>query len=474
VFGASGYVGTHLVPRLAASGFRVRAAARRPEVLEGRAWPGIECVRGDALDPATLPAALAGVDVAFYLVHSMAAGRNFGRLDVQAATHFAAAAAAAGVKRIVYLGGLMPPDARSEHLLSRRETGERLRAGPVPVTEVRAGIIVGPGSAAWEVIRDLVYHLPAMVTPRWVRCRSHPIALDDLLEYLVRVATLPEAAGKILDAAGPDYVSYESMMRTFAELVGRKPLIVPVPLLTPELSAYWLSLVTAVPANVARALIGGLRHDLPADDAELRRLVPRRLMPFREAASAALEAERTHTVAARWSEGVLMFRGHQPENAFHAKRESGSAIAQASPEAAWKVLCTFDARDGYFFARPLWRIREWADWLIGGPGRMRGRRDPDALHVGDTIDYWTVLALQPQRRLTLDFGLKAPGRGGLEFDIEAIDARRTRITVTAYWHPRGVWGLAYWYALAPAHAWLFAGMTREIARRAEAVERGQT
>jgi hypothetical protein len=355
--------------------------------------------------------------------------------------------------------------------IARRASGDALRRGAVPVTEIRAGIIVGPGSAVWEVIRDLVYHLPAMLTPRWVRCRSHPIALDDLLEYLVRVASLPEAAGKVLDAAGPDYISYETMMRTFGELVERRPLIVPVPLLTPELSAYWLALVTAVPANVARALIGGLRHDLPADDASLRRMVPRRLMPFREAALAALEAERTHAVAARWTEGLLMFRGHQAQNAFHAKRESGSAIADASPEALWRVLCTFDARDGYIFARPLWRIREWADWLIGGPGRVRGRRDPEALHVGDTIDYWTVLALQPGRHLTLDFGLKAPGRGGLEFEIEPLDAQRTRITVTAYWHPRGFRGLAYWYALAPAHAWLFAGMTREIARRAEALPR---
>lgn len=467
VFGASGYIGTNLVPRLLAHGFRVRAAARNPRAIESRDWPGVERVAADALDPASLPAALADVDVAFYLVHSMAAGRDFGRLDVEAAANFARAAAAAGAGRIVYLGGLIPPDATSEHLVSRRESGDALRHGAVPVTEIRAGIIVGPGSAAWEVIRDLVYHLPVMLTPRWVRCRSSPIALDNLLEYLVRVATLPEGAGRIFDAGGPEYISYDTMMREFAALVGKRRLILPVPLLTPELSAYWLSLVTAVPAAIARALIGGLRHDIPAHDEALRALVPQRLLGFREAAQAALDAERMHTVAARWTEGALMFRGQRPDHAFYAKRASGSAVSTASPAALWSVLLTMGGDNAYFFARPLWRIREWADWLLGGPGLVRGRRHPTELRVGDTIDWWTVLGVEPGRRLTLHFGLKAPGSGVLEFEIEPAGGGANRITVTAYWHPRGVWGLVYWIAFAPAHAWLFAGMTREIARQAE-------
>jgi uncharacterized protein YbjT (DUF2867 family) len=471
VFGASGYIGTNLVPRLLAHGFRVRAAARNPKSIESRDWPGVARVAADALDPPSLPAALAGVDVAYYLVHSMAAGRDFGRLDVEAAGHFARAAAAAGVGRIVYLGGLIPPDATSEHLVSRRESGDALRHGAVPVTEIRAGIIVGPGSAAWEVIRDLVYHLPAMLTPRWVRCRSSPIALDNLLEYLVRVATLPEVAGRIFDAGGPEYISYDTMMREFAALVGKRPLIVPVPLLTPELSAYWLSLVTAVPASIARALIGGLRHDIPARDDELRALVPQRLLGFRESAQAALEAERAHTVAARWTEGALMFRGHRPDHAFYAKRASGHAVSTASPAALWSVLLTMGGDNAYFFGKPLWRIREWADWLLGGPGLVRGRRHPTELRVGDTIDWWTVLGVEPERRLTLHFGLKAPGSGVLEYEIEPAGDGAQRISVTAYWHPRGIWGLLYWLAFAPAHAWLFAGMTREIARRAEALPR---
>jgi uncharacterized protein YbjT (DUF2867 family) len=466
VFGASGYIGSNLVPRLIAEGLRVRAAARNSKVLEARQWP-VERVAADALQPATLAAALADIDIAYYLVHSMASGRDFGALDLQAAENFAAAAAAAGVRRIVYLGGLVPTDADSEHLVSRRLTGERLRAGPVPVTEIRAGIIVGPGSAAYEVIRDLVNNLPLMVTPRWVRSKSSPIALSNLLEYLVRVATLPQAAGRVLDAGGPEYLSYEDMMRQYAEVVGRRLRIVPVPLLTPGLSSYWLALVTTVPASVARALIGGLKHDIPAEDAQLRALVPQRLLTFRESVRAALEAERAHTVAARWTEGLLMFRGGRHDYAFYARRASGSAVAHASPQAVWEIVSSLGGDTGYFYGAPLWRIREWLDWLCGGPGLTRGRRHPTELRVGDTIDYWTVLALESGQRLTLNFDMKAPGNGVLEFEIEPVTAGATRVTVTAYWHPAGVWGLLYWWALVPAHLFLFKGMAREIAHRAQ-------
>jgi uncharacterized protein YbjT (DUF2867 family)/CRP-like cAMP-binding protein len=236
VFGATGYIGSHLVPRLLREGFAVRACARNRKLLESRGWAGAELVEADALQPATLGAALQGVDTAYYLVHSMAAGRDFGRLDLEAAGHFAAAAAAAGVRRIVYLGGLIPADPDSEHLISRRDTGVRLRQGAVPVTELRAGIIVGPGSAAYEVIRDLVNHLPVMLTPKWVRSRSAPIALDNLLEYLVRLPWIEAAAGQVYDAAGADTLSYEDVMRQYGAAVGKRPIIVRVPLPAPRRS----------------------------------------------------------------------------------------------------------------------------------------------------------------------------------------------------------------------------------------------
>ena len=370
------------------------------------------------------------------------------------------------MRRIVYLGGLIPQDAESEHLISRRDTGVRLREGPVPVTEIRAGIVVGPGSAAYEVIRDLVNHLPLMVTPKWVQSKSSPIALENLLEYLVRVADIDEAAGLVLDAAGPDYLSYEDVMRGFGEAVGRRPRIVRVPVLTPTVSSYWLGLVTAVPASIARALIGGLKHDLPADDAVLRRLVPQKLLSYREAVHAALEAERTHQVAARWTEGLLMFRGFRLDNAFYAKRAGGHAVTRASRAALWQVVTTMGGDNGYYYMDWLWWIRGVMDWLVGGPGLTKGRRHPTELRLGDRIDYWTVLGIEPQRRLTLNFGMRSPGSGVLELEIEPEADGLHRLTVTAYWHPQGVWGLLYWYALVPAHLFIFRGMTRAIMRGA--------
>jgi uncharacterized protein YbjT (DUF2867 family) len=471
VFGASGYVGTNLVPALRAAGHgSVRAAARNRKVLEAQLWEGVELVEADALKPDTLSAALAGVDIAYYLVHSMAAGKDFGRLDLEAADNFASAAATAGVKRIVYLGGLVPRGAESEHLISRKATGDRLRAGTVPVTEIRAGVIVGPGSAAYEVIRDLVYHLPFMVAPKWVRSKSSPIALSNLLQYLLAVATLGGAAGQIYDAGGPDYLSYEEMMQQFGGVVGRHPRILRVPVLTPRLSSYWLGFVTAVPANIARALIGGLKHDIPADDAELRRLVPQSLLSFRQSVEEALDAERRNAVAARWTEGALMYRAYRPDYAYYAKRASGSAETSASAHAVWRVVTSMGGVNRYFYLNWIWTLREALDWLVAGPGFTRGRRDPVNVRLGDNVDYWTVIGVEPEHRLTLHFGLRAPGSGILEFEIERLPEGRLRLTETAYWHPQGVWGLLYWAVLVPFHLFIFKGMTRAMVRRAEAME----
>jgi uncharacterized protein YbjT (DUF2867 family) len=469
VFGASGYIGGNLVPALVAAGRRVRATARNVEVLEGRGWTGVDLVRADALDPATLPAALAGVDVAYYLVHSMAAGRDFDRLDREAAANFARAAAAAGVRRIVYLGGLMPPDPRSQHLRSRAETGAVLRQGPVPVTEIRAGMIIGPGSAAYEVIRDLVNHLPAMITPSWVRSRSTPIALPDLLHYLVAVAELPAAEGRILDAGGPEAVTYEEIMRCYGRLTGRRPRILPLPVLTPRLSSYWLRLVTSVPTSVAQALVEGLEHDFIADDTEIRALVPRRLMGLEEAVRAAIEADRSHAVVARWVEGAIACRNYRPEYGFYAKRAGATAAGPASPGAVFDVVCRIGGEEGWYHADLLWWVRRALDWLVGGPSFRRDRRHPSELRVGDVVDSWRVIALEPGRRLTLLMEMKAPGAGVLEFVVKpGPGGSGSSVSATAYWHPAGVAGLLYWYALVPAHAFIFRGLTRAIQRRAQA------
>jgi uncharacterized protein YbjT (DUF2867 family) len=465
VLGASGYVGANLVPFLAADGRRVRAAARNVETLESRGWEGVELCAADALEPASLDAVLAGVDTAYYLVHSMAAGRDFPELDARAARNFAEAAARNGVRRIVYLGGLTPDDPESTHLRSRQQTGDILRAGSVPVTEIRAGMIIGPGSAAWEVIRDLVNYLPIMITPRWVESRSTPIALSNLLRYLADAPLHDKTAGEIYDVGGPDVLTYRELMQRYGRLVGRRPAIIGVPVLTPRLSSYWLWLITSVPANIARALIGGLTQDVIADDGRLEKLVPQTLLDFETAAREALEADRQHAVPARWIESAIACETFRPEYGFYAKQYSNSTETPATIHDLWSVICCFGDHGDFFFGRILWWLRRALDWLVGGPGLRRPRRHPSALRVGDVIDVWRVISMEPGSRLTLLMEMKAPGAGVLEFRVADRGAMR-EVTMHAYFHPAGVWGLLYWYALMPFHAWLFRGTTREIAHRA--------
>jgi uncharacterized protein YbjT (DUF2867 family) len=470
VFGASGYIGSNLAPYLAEQGLPVRATSRNIEVLESREWQNVVLAEADALRPETLDPVLENVDIAYYLVHSMAAGRNFPELDATAARNFAEAAARQGVQRIVYLGGLVPESPKSTHLRSRQETGDILRAGSVPVTEIRAGMIIGPGSAAWEVIRDLVNHLPVMITPRWVFSRSTPIALSNLLHYLADAPLFEETAGEIYDVGGADDLTYEQIMRQYAELVGKKPRIIPVGVLTPRLSSYWLRLVTSVPTNIARALIDGLSQDVVADDDRLARLVPQKLLGFREAATEALEADLKHAVPARWIEGAIACREFHPEYGFYSKQAGDSAITGASSDALWRVVCRVGSKGDFFYAGVLWWLRRVLDWIVGGPSFRRRRRHPVSLRVGDTVDAWRVIAMQPGKQLTMLLEMKAPGAGVLEFDIEDTDEGLRRITVTAYFHPAGVWGILYWIVLLPFHAFIFRGMTREIAKRAEAMQ----
>lgn len=470
VFGASGYIGSNLVPFLSRRGKCVRAVARNRAVLEGREWQGVECASADALQPETLSEVLCDVDVAYYLVHSMAAGDNFSELDLQAANNFRDAAARAGVRRIVYLGGLIPQNPESVHLQSRYETGEVLREGAVPVTEVRAGMIVGPGSAAFEVMRDLVNNLPVMITPRWVFSRSPPIALPDLLGYLVAVAEAPQAAGQIYDAAGPEVLTYAEIMRRLAKMLQRSIIIIPVPVLTPRLSSYWLRLVTTVPVNIARALIDGLKHDVLADSEALQKLVPMRLHNLEESIAAALAAERDHNVPAHWVEGSIRCRNFEPKYAYYAKQAIGSCMTSADSWEVWREICKFGTNQDFFALNALFWLRGAADWLLGGPSFRRRRRDPDELRLGDVVDAWRVIALQPNRKLTLLLEMRLPGAGVLEFEIVPRGELR-EVRATAYFHPAGVWGLLYWYPLVPFHMWIFKAMTRKIARLAESTAR---
>ncbi|MDJ0761301.1 MAG: DUF2867 domain-containing protein [Woeseiaceae bacterium] len=472
VFGASGYIGTNLVEFLLDEGRSVRASARNIEVLQGRGWQGAQLCEADALKPESLDRALAGVDTAYYLVHSMAAGKTFPELDAEAARNFAEAAARHGVNRIVYLGGLTPQDPASVHLQSRTETGEILRTGSVPVTELRAGMIIGPGSAAWEVIRDLVNHLPVMVTPKWVFSRSTPIALSNLLRYLADVPSLEETSGEVYDVAGHEVLTYKEIMLRYGQMVGKRPYIIPVPMLTPRLSSYWLRLVTSVPTSVARALIGGLSQDVVAQDRRLESLIPQDLLDFDAAAAEALNADRRHEIPAHWVENAVVCETFSPDYGFYAKQASGETISTASAEAIWSVVCRFGNDGDFFYARALWWIRRVMDWLVGGPSFRRRRRHPDRLRVGDVIDAWRVIAMEDRRRLTLVMELRAPGAGVLEFSIEDRGDDR-RVGVRGFFHPAGAWGLLYWYVTLPVHAMLFNGSAREIASRAEAIGQEQ-
>ncbi len=467
VIGASGYVGSHLVPALVHRGHRVRAAARSAAILTARGWQGVECCDADVLKPDTLGSALAGIDVAYYLVHSMGSGKDFQERDRIGAHNFAEAARQAGVGRIVYLGGIQPPGDPSAHLESRRETGEMLRATGLPVTELRAGIVVGPGSAAFEVIRDLVNHLPVMTTPRWVRSRSQPIALGDLIEYLCAVAEVSETAGQMFDVGGPELLSYAELLRQFAEVTGKRSYVIPLPVLTPRLSSYWLDLVTSVPASVVRPLIDGLRHDLTADNAEIRRLVPIRLHTYREAVIAALEEERAAPLPIRWTEGALAFRGYNPDVSFYSKGAQVRTAVHAPSERVWELVASIGGERGYYYADVLWQMRGLLDRCVGGVGMRRGRRHPRDIRSGDALDFWRVVEVDPGKRLTLVAEMKVPGAASLEFEVIADTPTTCTLVTAARFHPAGFPGLLYWYFLLPIHDRIFCGMPRAIAEQAE-------
>ena len=471
VLGASGYIGTHLVSKLLAAGYDVRAASRRLDALAAREWDGVDLHAVDVLDAETLPAAMHGVDVAYYLVHSMASGADFAERDRRAARNVAEAAERAGVERIIYLGGMRPAGGRgtpSPHLASRLETGDELRSGSVAVSELRAGIVVGAGSAAFEVIRDLVYHLPLMAAPRWVSSRSQPIALDDLIEYLVCAPELPAGT---YDAAGPETLSYADLIRRFAEIAGRRVRVLIIPVLTPRLSSYWLDLVTAVPSSVARPLIDGLAHDIVSRDPEaLRRLAPIALRTYEQAVHAALAEEESGGPAARWTEGAFEYRNRRHDIGYYSKSVRREAACTAPADAAWREIASIGGDNGWYFWTGLWRLRGAIDRLFGGVGMRRGRRSPNELRVGDPLDFWRVAALEDGRRLTLVAEMKLPGSAVLELEAEPRAGGST-VAAAARFHPAGAPGLLYWHALAPIHEQIFSGLPREIARRAERVQR---
>ncbi|MFE0463549.1 SDR family oxidoreductase [Kitasatospora sp. NPDC058965] len=481
VTGATGYIGGRLVTELLARGHRVRCLARDPGRLRDQPWRGeVTAVAADVTRPETLVGALDGIDVAYYLVHSLGTGPGFEELDRRAAQAFARAAAAAGVGRIVYLSGLLPAgvpqDRLSPHLRSRAEVGRILRAGSVPTAELRAGVVIGSGSASFEMLRYLTERLPAMVTPRWVTTRTQPIAVRDVLHYLVGAAELPPEVDRAFDIGGPDVLTYRSMMQRYARAAGLpRRLILPVPVLTPALSSHWVGLVTPVPGPLARPLVESLRHEVVCREHDIARWIPDPPggpTSFDRAVQLALRRIRDARVATRWSSASLPGAPSDPlptdpdwagGSLYQDLRERTVA---ADPASLWRVVEGIGGENGWYSLPLAWAARGTLDRLAGGVGLRRGRRDPQRLRVGDALDFWRVEEIEPGRLLRLRAEMRLPGLAWLELRVTPGTDGGARYQQRALFHPHGLAGHAYWWSVVPFHSVVFAAMARNITERA--------
>lgn len=475
--GATGYIGGRLVPELLDAGYEVRCLVRNPDKLSDEEWcDQVEIVRGDVTDRASVVAAMDGMDAAYYLVHSMGASTDFSSKDREAASTFRDAAAEAELQRIVYLGGLGRDDdpKLSAHLQSRHEVGGVLADGPVPVTELRAAIIIGSGSASFEMLRYLVEILPVMICPRWVHNRCQPIGIGDVLFFLVAVLGTEEAAGRVLEIGGPDVLSYREMMLTYAEVAGlRRRRILPVPVLSPSLSSRWVGLVTPLPTGLARPLVESLINEVVVEDRPVTAVVPHEPLPFREALERALARVAELEVVTSWSDATLP--GTSPADPMPSDPDwaGGSLLcdrqestSEASPSDLFQTVQGIGGARGWYVTPILWGMRGFADKLIGGVGMRRGRRNPDVMWVGDAVDFWRVEAVEPTSLIRLRAEMKLPGEAWIEWRIEA-EGSGSRLDQRAIFYPRGLLGRLYWYTLIPFHALIFKRMCHLIATAAE-------
>lgn len=473
VTGATGYVGGRLVPLLLQKGYRVRCMARDPRKLMGR-WDSdvqyagqLEIVAGNVLKPETVSAALKDVDTAYFLIHSMGDGeKGFVEREKQSAEKFARAASDQGVQRIIYLGGLGQRNIEtSAHIASRHQTGDVLRSGSVPVTELRAAVIVGSGSASFEMLRHLTEKLPIMICPRWIETRTQPIYIDDVLAYLIATLETPETAGRILDIGGPDVVNYRQMMLTYAEVKSLRRIIITVPVLTPRLSAYWVNLVTPIPASIAFPLIEGLKTEMVCENDEANRLMPIPLTPFREAVERTIRATQDLEIPTRWTGAQLgavpryVDPNTLPTHGLLLDRKV--IVTSASAQALHLAIARIGGAVGWYYGDWLWMIRGAIDQILGGVGLRRGRRHPELIAVGDAIDFWRVEEFSANR-MRLRAEMMVPGRAWLQFDIEEMPDGKCSFIQTAYFQPAPFWGQLYWYALMPIHLFVFHGMIHGI------------
>lgn len=478
VLGATGYVGGRLVPQLLEAGHEVSVVARSPEKVAEEPWRDrVEVERGDVTDPASIETALTGCEVVYYLVHSLAR-KDFVDVDREGAKTVAEAAKAAGARRLVYLGGIVPDDEElSPHLASRAEVGRVLLDSGVPAIVLQAAVIIGSGSASFEMLRYLTERLPAMVTPRWVRNRIQPIAIRDVLHYLVHAAELPSEVNGAFDIGGPDVLTYLDMMRRYAVVAGLpRRAVVPVPVLTPWLSAQWVNLVTPVPKAIAVPLIESLVHEVVCHDHAIAEHIPdpdAGLTHYERAVELALSRIRNADVPTRWSDASGDAAPSDPlpsdpdwagGTVYEDKREQRT---DASPEALWDVIESIGGEHGWYSFPLAWSVRGWADRLVGGVGLRRGRRDPRRLHLGEALDWWRVEYLDRPRLLRLRAEMKLPGRAWLELGVESDEDGRTIYRQRAVFEPHGLAGHAYWKGIAPFHGVVFGGMVRNITGAAQ-------
>jgi len=477
VAGATGYVGGRLIPALLDSAYSVRAMGRSLEKIGCRPWAGhgrVELVKGDVLDLESLERAASGCRIAYYLVHSMIAQKGqFVEADRRAAQNMATAAAAAGMERIIYLGGLAGAvkGDLSKHLKSRIEVAEILQSGTVPTTDLRTPMILGSGSASFEILRYLVERLPAMTTPRWVHSLNQPIAIRNVITYLVECLKHDETIGQTYDIGGPDILTYRDLLDIYAEEAHLpKRLIIPVPVLTPTLSALWIHLISPVPASIAQPLTEGLTSDAVCTENRIQEIIPQKLLTCRDAIRLALERVKQEQVDTCWMDaGDLL----EPEWAHCGDAEwAGGTIMncgyrariKATVDDVWQPVSRIGGKTGWYFGTFLWRLRGILDRLVGGVGLRRGRRHPTEIGVGDALDFWRVLEVDPPQRLLLVAEMKTPGEALLEFQITPVAKGQVELQMLSRFMPKGLFGILYWYVLYPFHQWIFYGMLKSIAR----------
>jgi uncharacterized protein YbjT (DUF2867 family) len=472
VTGATGYVGGRLVPRLLEAGYRVRCFVRDPNRLHGRPWlDRVEVVSGDALEAGTLTEAMRDVSVAYYLIHGKQGGHIQAHRDLAGARNFAEAAEQAGIERIIYLGELVDPTTNlSPYLRARHETGHILRHSSVPVTEFRAGMIVGSGSALFEMIRYLTEREPVLVCPAWFFSEAQPIAIRDVLSYLIEAIKIPESSGRMIEIGGPTRLTYADMLMGYAKERGLKRKLIRTPVNAPRLSAYWVHMVTPIHWRIVLPLIEGLRARLIVRDEAARKLFPQiNPIDFQTATRLALGRIQRDNVETSWADALVTVAGDVKPYQFSVEEgmyvEKRQLVLDLAPEAVFRSYAGIGGRRGWLYMDWSWAMRGWLDKAVGGVGLRRGRRHPDEIRAGESLDFWRVEEVEKNRLLRLRAEMKLPGKAWLQFESQPQDGK-TLLTVTAYFAPHGLFGFLYWYAMWPFHKFIFDGLTRQIGSRA--------